>query len=133
MLIIKRIFAFLFKFVVVYLSVIFLLIIAQFLYFYFTSPTWDELNYLINRKDIIILHSKHDKIDGYHAEFDINIPLEKNRLHFISAIKKHEKTSLLVESIHPDGRVEYNFPTEQGSWVQVIENKGMFHVEYHYF
>lgn len=88
-------------------------------YFYCTDLSWENL---ISHDKIIIANSRHDKNKGYHAEFEIYIPNENERLQFISSIKRIGNSSLIDTRYYEDGKTEYYFPiNEFGIWVHVLE------------
>lgn len=101
------------------------LCLAYHAFFYFTEPSWDELSRLISRDKIEVIGSRHNKYDGYHAEFEIGIPREADRAAFVSAIERIGRDSLLEAHRRPNGEMEYSFPiNESGIWVRVSGKGG---------
>ena len=100
------------------------------LYFYFTTPSWGELDALIDRESVVVLDSKHSKLDGYEAEFLIFIPQEKDRLRFLSNIKRIGEASLLVTEHRATGEEEFSF-RYQIYWVRVFGKDGNYLINKH--
>lgn len=106
------------------------LFLLYILYFYFTTPSWGELDALIDRESVVVLDSKHSKLDGYEAEFLIFIPQEKDRLRFLSNIKRIGEASLLVTEHRATGEEEFSF-RYQIYWVRVIGKDGNYLINKH--
>lgn len=101
----------------------------SYLYYHCTQPSWDKLSGIIASHKIIITKSKHDKADGYHAEFRIRIPHTEDIKEFICTIERIGSKALIRKKMHPSGKIEYYFPIGE-IWVHVIGKDGHYFVEY---
>lgn len=116
---------------IVYISALIITTCSSYIYYNFTHPSWDKLSGIIAPNKILIIKSKHDKADGYHAEFRIHIPHTEDIRQFICSIERIGSKSLIRKEKHANGETEYYFPIEE-MWVHIIGKDGHYFVEYTY-